>query len=403
MKSIVILGSTGSIGENALRVVKSLPGQMRVVGLAASTSAQRVIEQAVEFGVRRVAIKDAAAAEMVRELAAEHDIEVLCSDEGVAELAGSPDADIVICALVGLSGLRPVIAAIEAGHDVALATKEVLVAAGQLVMDLARKHGVNILPVDSEHSALFQCMQAQDASLACIQRGTGSVPSEGPGSPVKKLVLTASGGPFARQADVDFDSVTIEEALNHPRWKMGPKVTIDSATMMNKGFEILEARWLFNVPVEQIDVVVHPESIVHSMVSFVDGSTLAQLADPDMRLAIQYALTWPDRYPLDISLTDLIAQQSLTFYKPDELRFPCLRLIREAAVAGGTMPVVVNAADEVAVVAFLAGRLPFAGIWRVIEATMRAHVVRECSSLERVIEVDQWARSCAEKLVGMRN
>jgi 1-deoxy-D-xylulose-5-phosphate reductoisomerase len=184
---------------------------------------------------------------------------------------------------------------------------------------------------------------------------------------------------------------------------MGPKVTIDSATMMNKGFEILEARWLFNVPVEQIDVVVHPESIVHSMVSFVDGSTLAQLADPDMRLAIQYALTWPDRYPLDISLTDLIAQQSLTFYKPDELRFPCLRLIREAAVAGGTMPVVVNAADEVAVVAFLAGRLPFAGIWRVIEATMRAHVVRECSSLERVIEVDQWARSCAEKLVGMRN
>ena len=408
VKSIVILGSTGSIGENALRVVKSLPGHMRVVGLAASTSDLRIIEQALEFGVSRIALQDPAAAERALKPAAEHGIEVLCGDEGVAELAGSSDADIVICSLVGLSGLRPVMAAIAAGHDVALATKEVLVAAGQIVMAAAKARGVNILPVDSEHSALFQCMQAQDISPACIQRGLDFVAEDGRESNIRKLVLTASGGPFVRREDVDFDSVTVAEALAHPRWKMGPKVTIDSATMMNKGFEILEARWLFNLPVEQIDVVVHPESIVHSMVSFVDGSTLAQLSDPDMRLAIQYALTWPKRHPAELPLTDLIAQQSLTFYKPDETRFPALRLIREAAVSGGTMPAVVNAADEVAVAAFLAGRLAFSGIWKVIERVMSAHKVVDClsacdaqagSSLESVFTADHWARNCAEELV----
>jgi len=399
MKSIVILGSTGSIGENALRVVKSLPGHFRVVGLAASTSAERIIEQAVEFGVGRVALQDPSAAETARKLAAEHNIEVLCGDEGIAGVARSTDADTVICALVGLSGLRPVISAIEAGHDVALATKEVLVAAGQMVMDLAREYGVNILPIDSEHSALFQCMQAKDVSLACIQRGVDSGSAGQPDNHIKKLVLTASGGPFARRDEVDLDAVSIEEALAHPRWKMGRKVTIDSATMMNKGFEILEARWLFNVPVDQIDVVVHPESIVHSMVSFVDGSTLAQLSDPDMRLAIQYALSWPERFSSDLPLTDLIALKSLSFYKPDEMRFPCLRLIREAALAGGTMPAVVNAADEVAVEAFLCGRLPFSGIWRVIEGVMAAHTVVDCNSLEIVFKADRWARDCANQLV----
>ncbi len=398
MKSIIILGSTGSIGENALRVVKSLPLQLRAVGLAAASNAERIVEQAVEFGVRRVALAEPAAAARARVLAAPHGIEVLDGEYPVAALAAAPEADTVLCALVGLSGLRPVISAIEAGHDVALATKEVLVAAGELVMNLARQHRVNILPVDSEHSALFQCMQSQDIALACIQRGL-SPAAASTVSPVQKLVLTASGGPFARRDAVDLAAVTPAEALAHPRWKMGPKVTIDSATMMNKGFEIMEARWLFNVAIDRIEVVVHPESIVHSLVSFVDGSTLAQLSDPDMRIAIQYALTWPERYASALPLTDLIAQGTLSFYQPDQSRFPCLRLIREAALAGGTMPAVVNAADEVAVEAFLAGRLPFSGIWQIIESVMQAHDVRECDSLEAVFEVDRWARECARDLV----
>ncbi len=398
LKSIIILGSTGSIGENALKVVKALPERFRVVGLAAATSSERIAEQAIEFGVKRIALSDSVAAESAEEAVAGHDIEVLSGDGGVADLAGGDDADIVICSLVGLSGLRPVISAIEAGHDVALATKEVLVAAGRMVMDLAEERGVNILPVDSEHSALFQCLQTRDLSPACLKRDVS--PRISPkNSYIQRLVLTASGGPFAQKPDVDFDAVTVESALNHPRWKMGPKVSIDSATMMNKGFEILEARWLFNVPVDQIDVVVHPESIVHSMVSFVDGSTLAQLSDPDMRLAIQYALSWPDRYSSGLPLTDLIAHGKLTFLNPDEKRFPCLRLIREAAVAGGSMPAVVNAADEIAVAAFLDRKISFSGIWRLIEDVMNAHAVRECDSIESVFEVDAWARKEAVGLL----
>ncbi len=395
LKSIIILGSTGSIGENALRVIKALPERFCVVGLAAATSWERIVEQALEFGVQRIALRDPTAAEKAKEALSGHGIEVLCGDAGVAEIAGSDAADIVLCALVGLSGLRPVIAAIEAGHDVALATKEVLVVAGRMVMDLAQEHGVNILPVDSEHSALFQCMQGRNLSLASLQRDVKSGLSS-QDSQIQRLVLTASGGPFALRPDVDFDVVTVESALNHPRWDMGPKVTIDSATMMNKGFEILEARWLFNVPVDQIDVVVHPESIVHSMVTFVDGSTLAQLSDPDMRIAIQYALSWPARYRSGLPLIDLIAHGKLTFLNPDEDRFPCLRLIREAAVAGGSMTAAVNAADEIAVAAFLKGEIPFSGIWRVIEDVMNAHSVRECDSLESVFEVDGWARAQAQ-------
>jgi len=379
-------------------VIDALPGRFRVAGLAAATSYERILEQAVRFGVNRIALSDPVAANSAKVLAAENNIEVLSGDEGVAELAASDNADIVICSLVGLSGLRPVISAIKAGKDVALATKEVLVAAGRLVMDLAAKHGVNILPIDSEHSALFQCMQARDLSLACINRGISSE-TFAEDSHIQRLVLTASGGPFALKPDVDFDTVTVDSALNHPRWKMGPKVTIDSATMMNKGFEILEAHWLFNVPVDKIDVVVHPESIVHSMVSFVDGSTLAQLSDPDMRLAIQYALSWPDRYSSGLPLTDLISQGKLTFFKPDENRFPCLRLIREAATTGGTMPAVVNAADEVAVAAFLDGKITFSRIWSLIEDVMGIHDVRECDSLETVFEVDSWARVQAETLL----
>jgi 1-deoxy-D-xylulose-5-phosphate reductoisomerase len=398
MKSVIILGSTGSIGENALKVIKALPDRFRVVALAAATNADRIVAQAIEFGVKRIALSDGAAACAARQQAETLGIEVLEGDVGVERIAGGGDA-VVVCALVGLAGLRPVVAALEAGSDVALATKEVLVAAGKIVMRRAAQKGVNILPVDSEHSALFQCLQSQDVDLTCINRNRNRTAFTAV-SPVKKLVLTASGGPFASETDADFEKVSVSQALNHPRWKMGPKVTIDSATMMNKGFEIIEARWLFNLPVSQIDVVIHPESVVHSLVSFVDGSTLAQLSDPDMRLAIQYALSWPERFASDVPLVDLIARGRLSFQAPDDSRFPCLRLIRAAAAIDGTMPAVVNAADEVAVAAFLAGRISFASIWRLIEAVMsRLDSRGSCDSLESVFEADMRARETAQRLV----
>jgi len=389
MRSIVVLGSTGSIGENTLRVAEALPDVIRVVGLATRTKVTRVIDQALQFGVRDVAVEDAAAADEAETLARPHGIRIWRGADGVAALAALAEADTVVCALVGLSGLKPVLAAMDAGHDIALATKEVLVSAGELVMRRRAEARVNLLPVDSEHSALFQCLQSPVALVACVNGRADEAAAE---TRVARLILTASGGPFAARPEVDFEAVTPREALAHPRWSMGPKVTIDSATMMNKGLEILEARWLFNIPVAQIGVVVHPESIVHSMVTFVDGSTLAQLSVPDMRFPIQYALTWPDRSKVDMPALDLVRQRSLTFFDPDEQRFPCLRLIREAAAAGGTMPAVVNAADEVAVDAFLAGRLSFAGIWRAIERVMAAHAVRPCSDFDAVFEADAWAR-----------
>ncbi len=391
MKSIVILGSTGSIGENTLRVAEALPDAVRVVGLSTRTKITRVLDQALQFGVRVIAVEDVGAAQEAEALARPHGITVLPGAEGVAALAALAEADSVVCALVGLSGLRPVLAAFEAGHHVALATKEVLVSAGELVMKQRAAAGVHLLPVDSEHSAVFQCLQSPVFQTACV-RDEGHAADGLAEARVERLVLTASGGPFALRPEVDFERVTPAEALAHPRWCMGRKVTIDSATMMNKGLEILEAHWLFNIPVEKIGVVIHPESIVHSMVTFVDGSTLAQLSVPDMRFPIQYALTWPDRRSVPMPVLDLVSQKSLTFFDPDETRFPCLRLIREASEAGGTLPAVVNAADEVAVEAFLEGRLSFAGIWRMIERVMAAHTVRPCSDFDAVFEADAWAR-----------
>jgi 1-deoxy-D-xylulose-5-phosphate reductoisomerase len=393
MRSVVVLGSTGSIGENTLRVAEALPESIRIVGLATRTRVARVIDQALQFGVSNVAVADAEAAAKAEALARPHGIRVWPGDAGVEALAALADADTVVCALVGLSGLRPVLAAMDAGHDVALATKEVLVSAGELVMRRRAERGVNLLPIDSEHSALFQCLQSQGCRAACVNGASDAVPAE---AQVARLVLTASGGPFASRADVDFEAVSPKEALAHPRWSMGPKVTIDSATMMNKGLEILEARWLFNVPVSAIDVVVHPESVVHSLVTFVDGSTLAQLSVPDMRFPIQYALTWPAREAVVMPALNLAKQGRLTFLDPDERRFPCLRLSREAAVCGGTMTAVLNAADEVAVEAFLAGRTTFAGIWRVIERVMSAHDVRPCENFEAVFAADAWARAQAK-------
>jgi len=399
MRSVVILGSTGSIGENALKVAEALPDAVRVAGLATRSKVTRVIDQALQFSVEVVAVEDRAAAAEAAALARPHGIQVWAGAEGVAALAGLAAADTVLCALVGLAGLRPVLTALEAGKDVALATKEVLVSAGELVMRRRAEAGVSLLPVDSEHSALFQCLQSSAFSPACVRTRDGEPAAE---DRVARLVLTASGGPFAARRGIDFERVTPEQALDHPRWAMGRKVTIDSATMMNKGLEIMEAQWLFNVPAERIGVAVHPESIVHSLVTFVDGTQLAQLSVPDMRFPIQYALTWPDRLAAALPSLDLVSQGRLTFEAPDESRFPCLRLAREAAAAGGTLPAVLNAADEVAVEAFLAGAIPFAGIWRTVEQVMAAHAPRPAATREAIVEADAWARVAASERCGMR-
>ena len=376
-KNIVILGSSGSIGENALRVVEALPGRFGVVGLAVRRNYRRVLEQARRFNVRAVAVEDPAAAEACRRRAP-RGVRVYAGPEGLEKLAGLARADVVVCAVVGTAGLRPVMAAIEAGTDVALATKEVLVSAGDMVMRACARRGVRMLPVDSEHSAVFQCLEGRDPAG------------------VRRILLTASGGPFGSRPRVNFDRVTLQEVLAHPRWVMGRKVTVDSATMMNKGLEVMEAHWLFGVPLRQIEVVVHPESIVHSLVEFRDGSMLAQLSLPDMRFAIQYALTCPGRLESGLPAMNLARLGALHFAAPDERRFPCLRLAREAAEAGGTLPAVLYAANEVAVQRFLRGELRFSGIWHTVEAVMSRHRAVRRPDLSDVIEADRWARSEAE-------
>jgi len=386
MKKVVILGSAGSIGESALRVVQALPDELEVVGLAVRSNSRRLIEQAAAFGVNHVAVvEDGAAKECARE--APSGVDVLCGMAGVEELAAREDADVVLCAVVGMSGLVPVLGALERGTDVALATKEVLVAAGHIVTETSARTGARLLPVDSEHSAIFQCIQGQTAAGANTWKAEA----------VRRILLTASGGPFLDRPEVDFDTVTVAEALDHPKWDMGRKVTVDSATLMNKGLEIIEARWLFDIPVGSIDIVVHPESIVHSMVEFIDGSTIAHLSPPDMRHAIQYALTWPERMDGGLSGMDPFALGSLSFKRPDAARFPCLRLAIEAGEAGGSLPIVLNAANEVAVDMFLAGRISFSGICRVVESVMAKHDVEAEPSLEDVFRTDAWARQMAKE------
>ncbi len=305
-RNIVILGSSGSIGENALRVAEAFPDRFRVVGLAVQSRVKRLVEQVRRFNVKRVAVADEQAANRCRELLP--DVTVLSGPRGMDELAASEEADIVLAAIVGVAGLKPVLAALSAGTDVALATKEALVAAGKIVTDTAARTGARLLPVDSEHSAILQCLE-------------GRRPEH-----VRRLILTASGGPFAARPDVDFSKVSIGDALKHPTWNMGRKVTVDSATMMNKGLELIEARWLFNIPLDRIAVLVHPESIVHSLVEFVDGSVLAQLSASDMRFAIQYALTYPDRADGALPPLDLARLGVLHFSEPDKKRFPCLEI-----------------------------------------------------------------------------
>lgn len=361
MKRIIILGATGSIGTGACDVVRSHPGEFQVVALAVRSNRTAVELLAQEFGARAY-VGESAAVRAVEE----------------------NDADIVLVATVGLSGLAPTLAAIEKGIPVAFATKEVLVAAGALVMSRAREKGVPIIPVDSEHSAIFQCI-GNAASRRAVSR----------------LTLTASGGPFL-DGPADLSEVTPAMAMRHPTWRMGPKVTIDSSTMMNKGFEVIEAYWLFGVPLDAIDVVIHPESIVHSLVTFADGSTLAQLSPPDMRVPIQYAFTWPDRLPAERAKLDLPALGALTFRAPDTARFPALDLVREAAAAGGTRLAALSAADEVAVARFLAGEISFTDIVRLVADVVTSTPVFPCDSLESVLAADAAARARCKALPRLR-
>jgi 1-deoxy-D-xylulose-5-phosphate reductoisomerase len=382
VKKIAILGSTGSIGVSALDVVTRNPGELQVVALAAGRNIDLLREQVLRFRPEIVSVIDEDHARSLRErLGPECPGAVLWGEEGYCRVATAPAAGLVLSAIVGAAGLVPTMAAIEAGRDVALANKETLVTAGPLVTEKARLKGVRLIPVDSEHSAVFQCIEGN------------------PQSSVGRVILTASGGPFLRSRREELERVTVTEALRHPNWAMGRKITIDSATMMNKGLEVIEARWLFGVGYDRIDVVVHPQSIVHSLVEFVDGSVLAQMGHPDMRGPISYALFYPDRHPGGFPPFHPVKAGALEFLAPDFERFPCLRLGYEAGKAGGTMPAVMNAANEAAVNAFLEGRIAFLDIARVIESVMTRHAAAELSSLQAVLSADAWARRQAEKIM----
>jgi 1-deoxy-D-xylulose-5-phosphate reductoisomerase len=383
MKRLLILGSTGSIGTQALDVVARAGDAFEVVGLSAGTQHEAVVAQARAHGVRRIGLTDPHAAARAAETWTEG--EVLGGPEGLVELVARSEADLVLNAIVGSAGLGPTIVALTEGIDLALANKESLVVGGELVTALAEATGAQVIPVDSEHSALHQLIGAE----------TGARP---PGT-IDRLVLTASGGPFRGRSREELDGVTVEEALRHPTWAMGGKITIDSATLMNKGLEIIEAHHLFGTPYDRIDVVVHPQSIVHALVTLCDGASLAHLGHPDMRVPIAYALHHPDRVDVPVPALDLAAVGSLTFEPPDEEAFPCLRLARAAAVAGGTGPCVLNAANEVAVHAFLGGRLAFMGIPDVIERTLDRVGAAAVHSFDSLYEADAHARAVAGELV----
>jgi len=377
-KNVVLLGTTGSIGVSTQKVAADLPAQVRLVGLASRESVDGMEQAVRQFKPLKVAMTNR---EKARELATRLHQPVLAGEEGLIELATMPEADIVLIAIVGTAGLEPALAAIRAGKDIAVASKEILVMAGELVMSEARKYGVKVLPVDSEHSAIFQCLEGREPAS------------------VKRLILTASGGPFRQTPLEQFANITVAQALKHPSWNMGQKITIDSATLFNKGLEMIEARWLFDVEIDRVDVVVHPQSVVHSMVEFIDGSILAQLSTPDMRYPIQYALTWPGRLPNSMPPTDFARIGTLTFENPDVVKFPSLRLAREAGRAGGTMPAVFNAANEVAVARFVAGQIKFLQIFETTERVMAVHRVVAHAPLDAILAADLWARKEAERVI----
>ena len=374
-KRVVVLGSTGSIGESALKVARDIPDRMTVVGLAALRSVDKLAAQAREFGVRQLALSNGALREDLR--AAVPQAQVHEGEEGLIALATLPEADLVLIAIVGTAGLRPALAALEAGKDIAVASKEILVMAGQIVMETAARHGRRVLPVDSEHNAIFQCLEDRDPAT------------------VRRIILTASGGPFRQWPAEQLAGVTLEQALRHPTWEMGRKITIDSATLFNKGLEMIEARWLFGVEMDRVDVIVHPQSIIHSMVEFIDHSVLAQLSKSDMCFPIQYAVTWPERVPNSLEPLDFAKLAKLDFEAPRRADFPALDLARRAGELGGTLPSVLNAANEIAVAAFLDRNISFPAIWETVARTMDAHSIVERPGLEEILEADAWAREFA--------
>ncbi len=381
MKRITILGSTGSVGRNALEIISNHRDQFKVVALTAGKNIGLIEEQIQSFSPEVVAVADEAAARDLRSRMQKHAPSILSGHDGVTEVAGYRGSEFVLSAIVGAAGLIPTISAIQAGKTIGLANKEALVMAGRIVTDEAKKSGVRIFPVDSEHSAVFQCIEGHR------------------NSEIRRIILTASGGPFAGKDISEMNDMKPEDALRHPNWQMGKKITIDSATLMNKGFEMIEAHYLFNVPPERIDVLVHPQSIVHSMVEFLDRSYIAQLSLPDMKGPIAYALSYPERLDNVMQGLDLDGIESLVFKKPDNKSFPCLSYAYRAMELRGTMPSVLNAANEIAVEAFLKGMIRFTEIPFVIRETMEKHEVLPDTELTVILEADRWARGKAEEII----
>ena len=391
-KRVVILGATGSIGESALKVARDIPERMQIAGLAANSNAEKLAATANETRAPAVCLVDETKIDAL-ERALDYKPRIFSGDAGLREIACLTDADMVLVAIVGTGGLRPALAAIEAGKDLAVASKEILVMAGEIVMREARENGVHVLPVDSEHNAIFQCLEGKRSTLNA-QRSTLNAESFTLDvSEVRRIILTASGGPFRETPRKDFDSITPEQALKHPTWNMGPKITIDSATLFNKGLEMIEAHWLFDVEMKRVEVVIHPQSIVHSMVEFTDGSTLAQLSYSDMCFPIQYAVTWPDRVPNTLPPLDFSKLSKLEFFTPRYEDFPALNLARRAGETGGTLPAVMNAANEVAVAEFLDRQVSFPSIWKIVEEVMNRHGSVAHPDLDAILRADQWART----------
>ena len=376
-KKISILGSTGSVGVSTIDLILRHPDRFEVVGLAAGSNIKELERQIQKLKPKVVSARSEATAKELRNLVGRNLVEIVHGVEGALQVAGMQDADMVISAIVGAAGLLPTLQAIQHGKTIGLANKESMVIAGELMRREASKKAVAILPVDSEHSALFQCLEGHRRA------------------DIKRLILTASGGPVLHKPMEEFDKISVSQALKHPNWSMGTKITIDSATMMNKGLEVMEARWLFDLPVDQIDICVHPQSIVHSMVEYIDGSVIAQMGVPDMKVPIAYALSYPERIETGVPSLNLFEKKELTFYPPDFEKFTCLKTAYDAAHKGRTYPAVLNAANEEAVAAFLGGKVKFTDIPRLIDKTIQAHQPFEVKSLEDVLEADRWARSCA--------
>ena len=380
MKQLSILGSTGSIGVSTLEIVAAHPGRFRVIGLTAGKNLALLASQIKKFSPRIAAVALKEDVPRLKQLCGDLDVKIVGGVEGLIEVATAEEADMVVAAIVGAAGLVPTAAAIRAGKDIALANKETLVTAGHLFMDMISEYGVKLYPVDSEHSAIFQSLEGHR------------------NEDIGKIILTASGGPFLNRPLEQLDGVTVRDALNHPNWSMGRKITIDSATMMNKGLEVIEAHWLFNAPMEKISINIHPQSIIHSMVEYLDGCVIAQLGTPDMKAPIAYALSYPERISTGIQPLDLTTFSGLTFFKPDMEKFRCLGLAYRAIQEGESMPAVMNAANEIAVDAFLKGQIGFLQIARVIENTMDAHQAHDLNNIEEVLQADRWGRITARDI-----